>query len=272
MPGEADRAIRGQLRRRRRWRRLRGLTLLLVLLGGLGWGMERWLAAHRVFTVEVIRLVACPDHLRGPAAQALNPLIGHSYFEAAAWTDAFTARLASLPEVAGAVVTCRPPNIVEVRLTPRVPALTVRAGPSWATIDAGGVVIRTGPRPEPGLVALLGARAVAARPGEKLLERAVGEALACARATERQFGQPPRMLAVEPGGGFRVRTATGHLVLLGQPRDLPRKLRRALLLVNRVGSEAAYVDVSNADHPAVRPLEEAGAATAKAPTTPKASG
>ncbi|NUQ02128.1 MAG: FtsQ-type POTRA domain-containing protein, partial [Armatimonadetes bacterium] len=154
---EAPSRVQQMIARRRRAARRRRLVLLLLILGGgLFTAIKRWTDAHEVFTVEVIRLAACPDHLRGQAAAVLQPLLNRTFFEVAGQAGELRERLARLPEVASATLVCRPPNAVEVRLTPRVPTLAVQAGRSWLSVDSGGVIVRAVSNPERGLPQVYG--------------------------------------------------------------------------------------------------------------------
>lgn len=247
---------RGRPRGRRRGRWL----ALLLLTAASGWAAKRWAETEQVFVVEVVALAACPDHLRAPAAAVLEPLVGQTFFEVATRADEMRHRLARLPEVADAELVCRPPNSVEVRLVPRVPTLAVRAGRQWLSVDAGGVIVRSGPRAEAELPQVYGLRPAVTAPGARIAPQQLAEAAVAVRACEQVLGAGPRALAFEPGGALRLRTAAGELVLLGQAKELEHKLYTYQVIRNRLGAAPVYVDVATPTAPAWLPQAAPGAA------------
>ncbi len=165
-------------------------------------------------------------------------------------------KLARLPEVRGAELTCRPPNTVSVKLLPRVPRFAVQAGRQWLSVDDEAVIVRVGDAPEPGLCALLGVPTPVLTPGSRLAGRRLGQAAECREACEAVVGRAPTRIGFEPGGGLRVRLATGELVLLGQAADLERKLHAYLVVRNRLTTPVEYIDVATPTVPAWRPVGE----------------
>ncbi|MCC7492196.1 MAG: hypothetical protein IT204_07630 [Fimbriimonadaceae bacterium] len=269
-----DWAIRERIERRLvRRRRLRLLAWFVVLAGSAAFGAERWLTAQRVFVVKVIRLPHCPDHLRPPAAKVLEPLLGRTVFEVRAQAGTLCERLSALPEVAGAELVCRPPDSVEVALTPRQPRFAVHARGAWLSVAADGVVVRAPRQAEPGLTRIYGLQPPAAQPGTRLKPSLLAGAERCADACRAVLGRPPQQVAFDPGGGVRVRTADGQLVLLGRPVELEPKLRLYRAVRGQLRGPVEYVDVAVPESPAWLPRKVLPLPTAKetadAPVRPR---
>lgn len=227
----------------RRPRAVRRLSVLLLAAGCVVVAYAEG-RRHPAFEVEVVKLVECPPHLRAPASEILSPLLGRTFFEVRAQADRVAERLTVLPEVAAAQIECHPPNVVEVRLRPRIPALAVKAGARWLSVDLDGVVVRATARPEAGLPQVYGL-ALTAEPGARIdgaLPRAAARCIAIGR---RVFGQTPPAVAIEPGGGMILRTADGGRAVVGDETDLERKLAVFAALRARLGGRAAYIDVSD---------------------------
>ncbi|NUQ00811.1 MAG: hypothetical protein HUU35_13260, partial [Armatimonadetes bacterium] len=91
---------------------------------------------------------------------------------------------------------------------------------------------------------------------------------------EQVLGKPPRVVAFEPGGSLRARTASGELVLLGQPTELERKLYTYQVIRNRLTVPVRYVDVATPSVPVWQPLvaPPAPAQPPDSPTTKLKSG
>lgn len=243
-----------QPRRRRRRGRLRPVLLLLAPLLAVGAAWPR-VKAHPVFRVEVIHLAKCPDHLRASANQTLRPLLGQTFFDAASQAGGLRRKLSALPEVAGATLTCRPPNVVEVRLTPRVPTLAVRAAQSWLQVDNHGVIVRATARPPAQLPQVFGLRPAVSLPGAQIQAVELGTVAECVAACTKVLGAAPRTVAFETGGALRLRVADGSLVLLGQPLDLEQKLQTYQVIRNRLTAPVRHIDVSMPAAPAWLPAD-----------------
>jgi len=255
MPETDPARVQRTIRRQRRMKTIRRWLFWGILFSSTtGYAAKRWADEHQVFVVETIRLEVCPDHLRGPANATLQSLLGQTFFEVAAQREAMVQKLARLPEVRGAELTCRPPATVTVKLLPRVPTFAVQAGGQWLSVDDEAVIVRVGARPEPGLCELLGVPVPVLTPGTKLVGRRLEQAVECREACNAVVGQPPVRIGFEPGGSLRVRLATGGLVLLGQPADLERKLHSYLVVKNRLTTPVEYIDVATPTVPAWRPV------------------
>ena len=255
MPDADPLRIRKLVERRKRAAVLRRRVFLLLLCcTTAGYAAKRWADEQEVFVVETIQLEVCPDHLREAAAEQLQPLLGRTFFEVAAQREAMVQKLARLPEVRGAELDCRPPNEVSVKLIPRVPQFAVEAGRQWLSVDDEAVIVRVTAQPEAALCELLGLQPAVLTPGARLSGQRLRQAAECRQACEAVVGQPPVRIGFEPGGGLRVRLASGELVILGQATELERKLHAYLVVRNRLTMPVQYIDVATPTVPAWQPV------------------
>jgi cell division septal protein FtsQ len=240
------------LQRRLRWRRrMVRLGMALSVLAVAAGSALPVIEAQPVFRVRTIRLVGCPDTLRTPIAKLLSPLLGHTLFEVRDQAPRYLAQVRALPEVKNAALVSRPPNLCEVRITPRVARYAVRAGERCLAVDVEGRILRHDPRPGKGLPEVWGLAVTDDQPGRTIPSASLQPVETCLAACEATLGAPPAAVELCDGGALRVRTQRGDRIVLGRLAGLENKLRAYLAVRSQLTDPLGYIDVSTPGAPVV---------------------
>jgi cell division protein FtsQ len=226
--------------RRRRLRRvLYGFVaaLAVVVTGGLAW-LVAW---SEVTELETVRI----DGADGTLAERVSAAAEAPHGEQLIWidTDAVSARVSQLAELASVSVHRSWPRTLVISVRQRTAAAAVRDDGSWWLVDGSGVMFgRTEDRPDD--LPVLDA------PGgdEAATTRAAG--VAVLTSLPSQVHELVVKASAYSAADVRLELRSGATVLWGGPSGAAEK---AAVLLALLGEDASTYDVSAPSRPAITP-------------------
>jgi cell division septal protein FtsQ len=249
---------RRRLVKRERGRRRAGLIFLgvLAVVAAIAF---LWLRSSSVFAVRDITASPTKHVTEQQLAEAVAGARGVSLLKVS--TGAIQQSLAALPYVRSVHVYRHFPDGLEVQVEEYRPAARVQTGDGkmWLVADSGRLLEKipaSGSSPLPLVVSTtqFEARAGGSVPQVVLAAVPVAQLL----ETQEIASQLPAVedVSVSTGGEVVVHLEGGTELRLGEPTDLKQKITYAARIIQdwlRDGKSLEYVDVSAADHPAVKP-------------------
>lgn len=224
----------------------RSLLATFGILAAIGFAY--WLAySTPVFAVHRVVVRGAPPALERQVTRATSDLVGRSLVSIDA--AEVEGALRALPAVAGASVDRSFPNTLVVKIAPERPVAVIRSGKSaWLATGAGKVIRAIEVGTERGMPRLWLRRGATIRLGGQIPAGLVPatRALAAARAA----GLGGRVKGVRTDGEeLTLVLRHGTELRLGRDADVVMKLVIARKVLELVGGDTAYIDVSVPQRP-----------------------
>jgi cell division protein FtsQ len=225
-----------------------GRSLFVVALVVAGVLVAYWGArSTSVFAVERVEIVGAPKAIERQVRAKTKDAVGNSLLDVDA--EAVEDSVRSLPTVAGVAVDRAFPHTLVVRVTPKRPVAVVRRGhPAWLVTGAGDVIREIQPHAYASLPRLWAARDVDVEVGGRL----PADLGAITRALEaaQDVRLPRRVLGVRSAEGqLTLLLQGGPELRLGVPQHALLKLAVAARVLQLLGPETVYLDVSVPERP-----------------------
>jgi cell division septal protein FtsQ len=227
----------------------RSLLATLGVLAAIGFAY--WLAySTPVFAVHEVVVRGASPSLERQVKKATSDLVGSSLVSIDATEVEGTLR--ALPEVAGASVDRSFPNTLVVKIAPERPVAVIRLGTSaWLATGAGKVVREIAVGTQRGMPRLWLRRGATIRLGGQIPAGLIPATHALASARVSGLGGRVKGIRTD-GEELTLVLHHGTELRLGRDADVVMKLVIARRVLELVGNDAEYIDVSVPQRPVSR--------------------
>ncbi len=229
------------------------MPLFVLAIGaGVGYGVNQLMTtpslAVREIRVGGTRLIT-PHAVRLDAAQALGKNI------LALKTSAIALKVEKRPEVKSVEIGRRLPKTIILRVTERTPFVNVTNGSGIWLADARGLPFHRVNAAKKSIPTVMLPAEVTIVAGRKVAHTGLDSAIRCIESGPELAGRIAK-ISVDRAGNLCLNIGSDFYVKLGQPIEIPQKMReltRMLAAQPEIGDKVEYINLSCYDRPAIKP-------------------